>query len=346
MSASFWSAGRRAAAGRRSWNTLAPRAHGLNVLAAAGEHGEQEFPFALARRLLEPDEVASTDRYGLQLELNRVLAAKTPALIVIDDLQWCDPDSLRWLAFAARRLRRTGLALVAASDCADDRIPRRDVLRLRPFSRPRGRNALARRARARRRRPLRRRVPSRDRRPAAAGARGRRHGSPEPRARDGRRRAVGRFGGPARRRALPRAPPGHAAARGPGARGRRCPARRPGRPHEAAALAGLGADAAAAASDRLQHAGLLEGWTIAPPLLARAFYDALPPARRARMHAHAARFGSAERHLLYSEPSADPWVVDMLRRAAEQALDRGSPARRPGSYAARSGRACWTRGRR
>ena len=79
------------------------------------------------------------------------------------------------------------------------------------------------------------------------------------------------------------------------------------------------------ACDGLREAGLLDGAAIAPPLLARALYAGIPPARRARMHAGAARFGGAAYHLLRSEPSADPWVVQTLRRVAEQALDGGRP---------------------
>ncbi|MFF0866915.1 BTAD domain-containing putative transcriptional regulator [Nonomuraea sp. NPDC003560] len=42
------------------------------------------------------------------------LAERVPLLILIDDLQWCDPGSLRWLAYLARRIERAPL-LVAAS---------------------------------------------------------------------------------------------------------------------------------------------------------------------------------------------------------------------------------------
>ncbi|MEU0567132.1 BTAD domain-containing putative transcriptional regulator [Nonomuraea sp. NPDC005983] len=41
------------------------------------------------------------------------LAERAPLLIAIDDLQWCDPGSLRWLAYLARRIE--GVPLVVAA---------------------------------------------------------------------------------------------------------------------------------------------------------------------------------------------------------------------------------------
>jgi predicted ATPase len=83
------------------------RTQGLTVLTAGGEESERNFPFALARRLLEPH-AEWTAGFETLLELNRLLGAHAPVLIAVDDLQWCDAESLDWLAFAARRLRRTG----------------------------------------------------------------------------------------------------------------------------------------------------------------------------------------------------------------------------------------------
>lgn len=41
------------------------------------------------------------------------LAERVPLLIAIDDLQWCDPGSLRWLAYLARRIDRVPLLVTA-----------------------------------------------------------------------------------------------------------------------------------------------------------------------------------------------------------------------------------------
>ena len=307
------------------------RAHGLTVLAAAGEPASSGFPFALARRLLEPDEVASTDRYGLQLELNRVLAGE-------------DAGADRDRRPAVVRPRFAALAGVrgaaAAPDGAragrglgqrDDRIPRRDGAAAAAVSAARGRDAPARRARARGRRPLRRRLPSRDRRPAAAGARARRRGAPEPRARDGRRRAVGRVGGPARRRALPRSAPGRRCRRRP-ARSRarlRCSTPRPPRTRRPRSP-DWGPTRRRPPRTACSTPGCSEGTDDrAAAARARALRRAIPPARRARMHAQAARFGGAE------PPPAAQRAVARTRgswtccgRAAEQALEQGPPGAR------------------
>ncbi|MER6942618.1 BTAD domain-containing putative transcriptional regulator [Nonomuraea sp. NPDC000554] len=41
------------------------------------------------------------------------LAERAPLLIAIDDLQWCDPGSLRWLAYLARRIEEVPLVVAA-----------------------------------------------------------------------------------------------------------------------------------------------------------------------------------------------------------------------------------------
>jgi DNA-binding CsgD family transcriptional regulator len=43
------------------------------------------------------------------------IAAASPIALVVDDLQWCDPPSARWLSFIARRLEGQPLALVLAT---------------------------------------------------------------------------------------------------------------------------------------------------------------------------------------------------------------------------------------
>ena len=69
------------------------------------------------------------------------------------------------------------------------------------------------------------------------------------------------------------------------------------------------------------------------PLLSGTIYSDLPPARRGAEHARAARLltenGSGPdrvaAHLLRSAPSGDPWVVEQLRAAAAGDLGRGAP---------------------
>jgi DNA-binding CsgD family transcriptional regulator len=295
-------------------------AAGLAVLAAAGEEHERSFTFGLIQRLFE----WSPDHDALH-QLSGRLRAVAPALIVADDLQWADAESLECLAFAARRLRRTGIALVAATHDGDaGGLEKAGAIMLEP--RPLSERAVAALLHV-------------ELGPVADSAFVRAcheltHGHPllvcelaraarRERAADWQATIVpaGVASFAARRlEQLPRdarelahavALLGKAALR------------------HAAALAGLGADAAAAACDHLRRAGLLAGGAvleITPPLLARALYAAIPPARRARLHALAARHAEPEHHLLRSEPATDPWVATTLLRAARRELDAGRPA--------------------
>ncbi|HEV8153501.1 MAG TPA: AAA family ATPase [Solirubrobacteraceae bacterium] len=56
----------------------------------------------------EPSYVVLDALYRLTLAV-----ARGPVVVLVDDLQWCDEPSLRWLAYIARRLEGTGLAVVA-----------------------------------------------------------------------------------------------------------------------------------------------------------------------------------------------------------------------------------------
>ncbi|MBV9336269.1 MAG: AAA family ATPase [Solirubrobacterales bacterium] len=106
---------------------------------------------------------------------------------------------------------------------------------------------------------------------------------------------------------------------------------------DAATLADVGPSAAAAAGDELVAAHILSagrGYGFAHPVLQAAVYDGLGPARRAALHAHAARLSSARgaplrrvaAHLLASDPGHDGWTVDVLRAAAREAGTSGAPA--------------------
>ncbi|MFD3441225.1 ATP-binding protein [Streptomyces sp. NPDC058685] len=107
-------------------------------------------------------------------------------------------------------------------------------------------------------------------------------------------------------------------------------------PSLAAAVAGLGSEAAADAADRLRDARILTGsdtLEFVHPLIATAVYRAIPDAVRVALHGLAAwavvdaGLGStaAARHLMEAHPDGDPWVVQHLRRAAGETLRAGAP---------------------
>ena len=105
---------------------------------------------------------------------------------------------------------------------------------------------------------------------------------------------------------------------------------------DAAALAGLAPRDAEAAADELIEAGILRRELplgFAHPVLRAAVEADMPPARRARAHRRAAELLAADPahadevtvHLLRTEPAGSPWVVEVLRAAANRALARGAP---------------------
>jgi DNA-binding CsgD family transcriptional regulator len=105
---------------------------------------------------------------------------------------------------------------------------------------------------------------------------------------------------------------------------------------QAAALAGLDRVAAGRLVDDLVEARVLERGRplrFAHPIVRGAIYAEIPSGERAAMHARAARVLAAEGaepegiapHLLATEPSGDARVVKDLRDAAGGALSRGAP---------------------
>ncbi|MGW6459860.1 ATP-binding protein, partial [Streptomyces sp. NPDC055078] len=111
-------------------------------------------------------------------------------------------------------------------------------------------------------------------------------------------------------------------------------------PALAAAVAGLGTEAAADAADRLREARILTGTPTADgtlefvhPLIATAVYRAIPDAVRVALHGQAAwcvvdaglGATAAARHLMETHPEGDPWVVQRLREAARETLRAGAP---------------------
>ena len=103
----------------------------------------------------------------------------------------------------------------------------------------------------------------------------------------------------------------------------------------AAAVAGLDEDEAADAADRLATSGLLAQARVLDfvhPLVRGVLLEELAPARRARLHAEAARVlhaagapaDAVAAQLLAAEPAGEPWRVQALRNAARGALARGA----------------------
>jgi len=125
----------------------AAAAAGLDVLGARGGELEQDFAFGVVRQLFEPVLAAASSVERAELlagaaslaaplfdDSQLVAAAGTtdvsfptlhglywlasniafrrPALLAIDDLHWCDPPTLRWLAYLSHRLE--GLPLLVA----------------------------------------------------------------------------------------------------------------------------------------------------------------------------------------------------------------------------------------
>ncbi len=125
---------------------------GFQVLAARGSEVERELPYGVVRQLFETQlrDPGRRERWlrGSADVANRVFAppeedqdlapglfgvvhglfwltvnaaADGPLCLVIDDLQWCDPASLRFLAYLERRLEGLGV-LVATAARMDDGV--------------------------------------------------------------------------------------------------------------------------------------------------------------------------------------------------------------------------------
>jgi DNA-binding CsgD family transcriptional regulator len=118
--------------------------HGLAVLRARGGELERDFAFGVARQLFEPavDEAALSgsataarhalgrgpgdnapadrgERSGFELVhglywLTANLAGRRPLALIVDDAQWADAESLRFLVHLARRTGELGVALLVA----------------------------------------------------------------------------------------------------------------------------------------------------------------------------------------------------------------------------------------
>ncbi|SPE47703.1 two component system sensor kinase SsrB [Streptomyces netropsis] len=110
-------------------------ARGTTVLRASGALLEADFVFGVVSQLLEPllpetcvEPPADATGAAVDAEPHRELlalvdhhSARGPLLMLVDDLQWADPPSLRWLAHLAKRLPRLPVTVVVTVRDGDTR---------------------------------------------------------------------------------------------------------------------------------------------------------------------------------------------------------------------------------
>ncbi|HXT94329.1 MAG TPA: AAA family ATPase, partial [Trebonia sp.] len=359
----------------------AAAAYGMRVLTSRGLPLEQGFSYGIVRQLLEPARAAAgpgewdalldgaarlarrvfdgadpaatesaqeagvphATMHGLYW-LAANLAARGPLVLAVDDVQWADAPSLRWLSHLAARIDDLPLLLLLADRTGPDQPELLHELRSYPACvalelHPLGRAATAELVKAELGDQA-----SKELCRAAHTATGgnpfllhalvkaiRAHGGgvtpdevtvlslgPQPVA-DAVARRLGQLGDGA-----------IALAQVLAVLGRPAPLR------YASALAGIELLQAALLTDQLRAAGVLTSGALLEfehPIVRAAIYDSIPPGTRAMTHAHAAALLLADGadaelvgvHLLRSEPAADPAVVAALRAAAAAATGMGSP---------------------
>jgi DNA-binding CsgD family transcriptional regulator/tetratricopeptide (TPR) repeat protein len=354
---------------------------GMRVLRASGATLERDFGYGVARQLLEREvhslvavdrerlfsgpSAPAADVFGIALRGGGVardtdraflvrhalvslvcaLAQRGPLALIVDDLQWVDGASLRWLAHLARRVEDVPLLLLMAQRSGEPSASDEALAELRAVASDyvlapamlsaqavsalaagelgeadteftarcheatAGNPLLVRELlRAAREDAL---TPTRESAERLETLAAQRLG-------DRVVRRLARLGGDARELA------GAVAVLGSGEL------------RHAAALAGLDDREAEAAADELHTVGLLAGelpLRFMHPLLGAAVEADLSPARRASAHRRAAvlldaipaRADEAMVHLLRADPAGDPWAVERLCAAATRALDRGAP---------------------
>jgi DNA-binding CsgD family transcriptional regulator len=364
-------------------DAVAADAGGLLVLRASGAMLERDFPFgvaiqllertlagadpqsrggllegpaALAAELFDPAEAAVDDgpadwvdpepglRHGLYWLIAN-LTERRPVLAVVDDGQWADVQSWRWLAYLARRVHELALLLCVAVRTGESgsvgegidalTMVADDVLMPAPLTLDAatklagtvlqsggGEELAAICHKASRGNPL---YLTELLRSIAAGElslddlRSERASAPA----TVRAMVLTRLGGMSdAARALARA----LAVLGDGAELR-----------HARALAGLGREQAVGATGVLAAAELVAGertLSFKHPVIRAAVYESIAAPERARYHGRAGRLLAREHaaaesiaaHLLVSAPDEDPHVVERLLAAGRRALERGAPS--------------------
>jgi DNA-binding CsgD family transcriptional regulator len=357
------------------------RDRGLRILHARATQSERDFTFAVVLRLFEPylSSLAAEERETLlggsaglarQLLAGEVqsdssaiplslfallhglywltanIAERGPLLICVDDLQWCDEESLRFLLYVAGRVDGLAIALLTAGR-PHRQSPESDVLgavRSAPAFTPTRLGPLSADGVAE---LVRRRAPGAtdDFCDACAEVTGGNpfylhelllalaaDGDERFRAEPARIRELGNRS--VARAALFRlAGLGDAAARFAEAMavlGDQAPLQR------VAALADVPVEEAADLADELAAEELITAGptlSFAHPLINESIYDQMRPAKRALLHATAASLlrdssvpiEQLAAQLIRSPAAAAEWAVDALRRAARQAVSHGAP---------------------
>jgi DNA-binding CsgD family transcriptional regulator len=353
---------------------------GVQALGARGSELEATFSFGVVRQLFEPllAQLAEEERHALfvgaaefatpvfepaQLSaeatrdvslamlhglywLTANVAASRPVLLTVDDLHWCDPPSLRWLAYLLPRLEGLELSIVVGLRPAEhgeapalvSKIisdPRATVVQPAPLSAPAttrliretllpgtdegfcaacheltGGNPLL-------LRELRNAIVAEDVVPSVANV-------------SRLRELAARAGSRALSARLSRlAPEATRLAQAVAILGEDVD------PYHAAALADLDEQAASEAIADLVRVDVLRSERLlgfVHPLVRAAVYETLTPLERDAGHAHAARLLAASQaepervaaHLLLVSPAAAEEVVAVLREAARHAATRGA----------------------
>ncbi len=354
------------------------RGAGARLLSARGGEFERDFSYGIVRQLFEPllaggdaagllggaaalaRPLFDLDRHGLEpvdpshgtlhglFWLVANVAAEETVVMVVDDAQWCDPPSLRFLAYLAHRLDGLGVLLIVTVRTRDAAVqeailddlatdPAATVLTLEALSAEAVSELVEARLGV---------VPDPSFTAAVHAGTG---GNPllvrelvgaalgervEATAEGARR--VGELA-PERvarlvlRRVAPLGPRALALAQALAVLGDAADLA------EAAEVAGLPQPQAASAARALQGIEVLAAGgpalAFAHPVVRRAVYDGLAPSEREGGHARAAevlgaRGAPAARvaaHLVAVAPQGDPAVVRLLRDAARQALAQGAP---------------------
>jgi DNA-binding CsgD family transcriptional regulator len=331
---------------------IVAEASGFGVMRASGLVPERSFALGVARDLFASmpgpgvvwpsGEMGDVIRALVQLTLDS--AARTPLLIAVDDLQWADDASLRYLAQLASRVEGAPLLIVLAWRPAAPQTNEVDALLgsvgERAALAPLDEEAIA--MLLEHARPNWRRLAPAVRAASAGHAMFavelcRSLAGDVPRSPEELIASIPELAPTPVARNIARQLASHGTAAGALARAIAVLGSE-ARLRAVASVAGLELEEAARISDQLTRAGLLASATplaFVAPVLRNVVYQGTAPGQRALLHLAAARAltaaGAAEEtiveHLLRSEPADDPSSARLLRRAARTASAAGDPGR-------------------